>query len=83
MAKLKLKTAKSNRINPATKKMSYAVRIITNGTASAQTTLLSPPPWGRLRSLEEPLNVAPASQRGATTQSRRWCLGGGFPSISL
>ena len=33
MAKLKLKIAKSNRINPATKKMGYAARVITNGTA--------------------------------------------------
>ena len=33
MAKLKLKVAKSNRINPATKQMGYAARVITNGTA--------------------------------------------------
>ena len=33
MAKLKLKIAKSNRINPATKQMGYAARVITNGTA--------------------------------------------------
>ena len=33
MAKLKLKIAKSKRINPATKQMGYAARVITNGTA--------------------------------------------------
>lgn len=33
MVKLKLKIAKSKRINPATKKMGLAARVITNGTA--------------------------------------------------
>lgn len=31
MVKLKLKIAKSKRINPATKKMGLAARVITNG----------------------------------------------------
>lgn len=33
MATLKLKIAKGSRINPATKKMGYAARVLTNGTA--------------------------------------------------
>ena len=33
MAKLKLKIAKANHVNPSTKKMGYAARVITNGTA--------------------------------------------------
>jgi len=32
MSRLKLKIAKSNRINPATKQMGFAARVITNGT---------------------------------------------------
>ena len=32
MVKLKLKIAKSKRINPATKKMGLPARVITNGT---------------------------------------------------
>ena len=34
MAKLKLKVAKSKRINPSNKKMGFAARVITNGTAN-------------------------------------------------
>ena len=34
----------------------------------------SPPSWGRLGSLEEPVNVATAPQRGANLHSRR-CSG--------
>lgn len=33
MSKLKLKVVKQNRINPATKKMGFAARVLTNGTA--------------------------------------------------
>lgn len=33
MAKLKLKVAKANHVNPSTKKMGFAARVITNGTA--------------------------------------------------
>ena len=33
MAKLKLKIATANHVNPSTKKMGYAARVITNGTA--------------------------------------------------
>ena len=34
MAKLKLKIAKSKRINPSNKKLGFAARVITNGTAN-------------------------------------------------
>ena len=34
MSKLKLKIAKSGRINPVTKTMGYSARVITNGTAN-------------------------------------------------